>query len=602
MDGIMKKVQWVIAMILFLSAVFVPAGYVVASAEAQTFSVPNKPEPKLSEDGLSLSNAQTIGVVVVDPNPAQPAVHIPAPQRLTEPSTASSTFQMSYLGAGQTDLWGEACYAVPEDTKAAFNQAGIIWGNLLQSAVPIKIQICWASLSNSRTLGYSGGGNYYRDFMNVPRSGTWYVSSLANSLAGTDINSGNYDMHITFNKNFSWYMGTDANPPSNQYDLETVALHEICHGLNFMGTMGYASGFGKWGDSGYPDIYDTFMRDESGNSIIDTTIYPNPSTALGKVVTSGNLWFYGPKAMAENGGNPVKIYAPTTWSEGSSYSHLDYAAFTSGGDRLMRYAIPNGTAIHEPGPVTMGLLKDLGWKTGSAATCQPKIRANGQTGSISVSVGTPVSIQAGLDPGDQSGKYADWWLIYSAPSGVYSLTSYGWIPGIYPLMTYPLTDVPLVEIYNAYLTAGDYAFYFGVDMTPNGILDLPLFYDSVQVYMDDPSSRPQPGTWNGSIVSFNVASDSKTLTSAGSSLVVPNYGYASLQLVVDGNACNEVTIYLANTISITGNSFSSNYTFSDGATYSLTGHFDSSTSASGTYSYFGTGKECSGSGIWTTNK
>lgn len=598
----MKKIPWVVLAVLCFSIVFVPVGDLSALESFRTFSVPNKPEPKLSQDGLSLANAQTIGVVMVDPNPAQPAVRIPAPQRLTEPSNASSTFQISYLGAGQTDLWGETCYAVPEETKTAFNQAGIIWGNLLQSSVPIKIQICWASMSNSNILGYSGGGDYYRDFANVPRSGTWYQSSLANSLAGTELNSGKFDMYITFNKNFSWYMGTDANPPNNQYDLETVALHEICHGLNFMGTMVYSSGFAKWGGNGYPDIYDTFMKDGSGRSIIDTSIYPNPSATLGKAVTSNSLWFYGPQAMAENGGNPVKIYAPSTWREGSSYSHLDYDTFTSGGDRLMRYAIPNGTAIHEPGPVIMGLLKDLGWKTGSAATCQPKIRANGQAGSITIPVGTPVSIQAGLDPGNQSGNYADWWVVYSSPYGVYTLTSYGWVPGVNPLMTYPVTDVPLVEIFNSNIAAGDYAFYFGVDMTPNGILDLPLFYDAVQVHVENPSSKPQPGTWIGSIVSFNVGSDSKTITSSGSSLYDSYYGYMSLEVNIYGNACKEVTIFSASTLPITNNSFSESYVFSDGATYSVTGRFNDSSSASGTYSYIGTGLECSGTGTWTTNK
>ena len=35
----------------------------------------------------------------------------------------------------------------------------------------------------------------------------------------------------------------------------------------------------------------------------------------------------GTKSMSGNGGARVKIYAPTTWSSGSSYSHLDYTTF-----------------------------------------------------------------------------------------------------------------------------------------------------------------------------------------------------------------------------------------------------------------------------------
>jgi len=485
-DDIMKK-QWLVGFILFLALIIVFPGYASAIENSDTFSVPIMPEPELSVDGLSLSNVQTIGVMVADPDPDRTQIRIPAPDRLTEPSSASTAFEFTYREAGQTDLWGETCYTVPEETKAVFAQAGIIWGNLLQSPVPIKISLCWASLSSASTLGYSGGGVLYRDYTNAPLSKTWYVSSLANSLAGKDLDSSKYDMHITYNKNFAWYMGTDANPPADKFDLETVALHEICHGLNFSGSMSYASGVANWGyNSGYPNIYDTFMRDGSGNSIIDTSRYPNNSAELGAVVTSSDLWFHGPQAMSENGGGRVKMYAPTTWKSGSSYSHLDYDAFASGNNKLMRYAISKGTAIHDPGPVTMGLLKDLGWKTGAVTTCQPGINANGQTGSITVSTGTPVSIKAALSPGDQTGQYADWWIAYSSPKGWATLTMNGWVAGIYPLMTYPLFTVPFVEVFNDYLSVGDYAFYFAVDMTPNGILDLPIYADVVQVHVTNP--------------------------------------------------------------------------------------------------------------------
>ena len=368
----MKKKRCLISFVLLLSAVFVFTGHVMPVNSAETFFVPVMPEPELSADGRTLYNASAIGVVVNDPNPAPNQVQIPAPDNLTDPSTATSTFQFTYQTAGQKDPWGETCYDVPDSTKAGFNYAGAIWGNLLQSSVPIKIQVCWGSLTGS-TLGYSGGGPSHKDFPNAPRAATWYSGSLANSLAGADQKTDSYDMYITYNKNFSWYTGTDANPPADKHDLVTVALHEICHGLNFSGYMSYSSGVAKWGYGGYPNIYDTFMRDGSGNSIIDTSVYANNSAALGTAVTSNNLWFHGAQAMSANGGSRVKMYAPTTWTSGSSYSHLDYDTFASGSNRLMRYAISSGVAIHDPGPVTMGLLKDLGWKTGGTTSASAQV-------------------------------------------------------------------------------------------------------------------------------------------------------------------------------------------------------------------------------------
>ena len=109
------------------------------------------------------------------------------------------------------------------------------------------------------------------------------------------------------------------------------------------------------------------------------------------------------------------------------------------------------------------------------------IKANSQDGPIRVTPDTPVSITASLAPGEQNGTFADWWLVFNSPWGLYSLTSNGWDTGIKSLAAFPLFSIPPVEIFNGYLPAGDYAFYFGVDMSVNGILDLPLYYDFVQI-------------------------------------------------------------------------------------------------------------------------
>ena len=111
------------------------------------------------------------------------------------------------------------------------------------------------------------------------------------------------------------------------------------------------------------------------------------------------------------------------------------------------------------------------------------IKANEQDGPISVTAGTPVSIKASLAPGNENGKLADWWLAYSSPAGWYSLNSKGWTPGINLLAQYPLFSISPVEIYSAPLSVGDYAFYFLVDMSPNGIVDSPFYYDFVQVHV-----------------------------------------------------------------------------------------------------------------------
>ncbi len=324
--------------------------------------------PELSADGNTLYNAVPLIAVVDDPNPSA-LRRIPAPAGISnQPEAATASFSITYIPDGDTDLWGEPCYTFPEEAKTAFNAAANIWANILNSDVPITINACWAELASSSTLGYAGGGTLSRDFTGATRSNTWYSGSLANTLNGSDLVPSNFDMHITYNSLFDWYYGTDGNTPSNQYDLMTVVLHEICHGLNFSGSMSYSGGSGSWGYStGYPNIYDYFMRDGSGIQLINTSTYPNGSTTLGSALTSNDIWFHGSQAMAANGNQRVKMYAPSTWSSGSSYSHLDFDTFNNTSNQLMVYAISAGESVHDPGVVTKGLLEDLGWTVGSTS-------------------------------------------------------------------------------------------------------------------------------------------------------------------------------------------------------------------------------------------
>jgi hypothetical protein len=98
----------------------------------------------------------------------------------------------------------------------------------------------------------------------------------------------------------------------------------------------------------------------------------------------------------------------------------------------------------------------------TSATPIPVIKANGQDGPLTVSSATPVSITAGLTPGDQVGNLADWWVAATTPFGVYSLIASGWSPGINILIQCPLVSVSPMEILYGSLPAGEYAFYFGV--------------------------------------------------------------------------------------------------------------------------------------------
>jgi hypothetical protein len=111
------------------------------------------------------------------------------------------------------------------------------------------------------------------------------------------------------------------------------------------------------------------------------------------------------------------------------------------------------------------------------------ILANNQTQSISITDNTPLSVTAALDPGSLSGQNADWWVAAETPVGPYSLTPSGWSAGINMLTQHPLLKIGPAEVFNGYLPVGDYTFYLAVDMSPDGILNEPLYYDGVQVHV-----------------------------------------------------------------------------------------------------------------------
>jgi hypothetical protein len=329
-------------------------------------------QPYLSADGLTLYNGVPPLIVIADPNLAMQGIQVPASPEIqaamADPEATNATFSITYVAAGGQDLWGAVCQTFPDQAKTAFNAAAAIWASTIQSSVPITISACWSNLGSSSILGYSGGEPLHRNFTGAPKSNTWYEGSLANALNGSDLDAAHFDDYITYNSNFTWYYGTDGHPTSGTYDLVTVAAHEIAHGLNFAGMADYSGGVGSYDYLGYPSIYDTFMEDGSGTKL---TSYTNNSTSLGSLLTSGNLWFNGTNANAANGGSRVRIYAPSSWSSGSSYSHLDYSTFAGTINSMMVYAVASGASQHNPGPVTKGIFKDMGWTLVEAPVSAP---------------------------------------------------------------------------------------------------------------------------------------------------------------------------------------------------------------------------------------
>lgn len=258
------------------------------------------------------------------------------------------------------------------EAQTAFQYAVDIWASLLDSDVTISVDAYWEPLGDG-VLGYAQALNFFPDFTGAPESDTYYPVALANKIAGFDLDPFGSDIEAHFSSSFDWYYGTDGNPSWDEYDFVTVVLHELGHGLGVTGSGYVTGGIGEYGldFAGTPAVFDLFVDNGSGTNILN---FPNNSSSLATQLESDNLKWSGAFAVAANGGNQPAIYAPNPFEGGSSFSHFDEDAFPAGNaNSLMTPYLGYQESIHNPGPVGIGMLNDIGWNisTSSGGGCLP---------------------------------------------------------------------------------------------------------------------------------------------------------------------------------------------------------------------------------------
>ena len=138
-----------------------------------------------------------------------------------------------------------------------------------------------------------------------------------------------------------------------------MVTHELGHGVGFLGLGSVSGGLGTVKHSGSPSAYDLFTELGTGAALKGM---PDKSAKLAAALTSDNVFFDSAAVRTANGGKPAKLYAPSTWRQGSSYSHLNESTYPKGNQNsLMTYAISGGETIRTPGPVALAILKTTGW-------------------------------------------------------------------------------------------------------------------------------------------------------------------------------------------------------------------------------------------------
>jgi hypothetical protein len=262
---------------------------------------------------------------------------------VTTDSTATATFQVTYTGFTQ-------------EARADFQRAVDTWSHLVRSSVPIVVSARFAPLPEL-VMGQAGGTSSEADFPRAPLPHTFYPVALANKLAGTRLHDGP-DIDATFNSTDPALHFGASPVPSDKIDFSTVVLHELGHGLGFVGEADVVDGRGSMTTTpGYALVFDRFTRTGDGRPLLGIT---DPGQ-LASALQSGDVRFDSPSVRSAGGGAPAELYAPDPWGI-SSYSHLDEAAYPEGSpDALMSPTLGYGERIRTPGPVTLAVFRTLGW-------------------------------------------------------------------------------------------------------------------------------------------------------------------------------------------------------------------------------------------------
>lgn len=271
--------------------------------------------------------------------------------------TNATKFEVTYQG-------------FPADAEAAFQQAVDIWSSLIETEVPIRILATWQVIqdqsgSTTSVLGGANPGTYIRDFDGAQRALTWYPVALAEKMAKKEFNATtSADIFAQFNSAYpGWYFGTDGVPQPGKTDFVTVVLHEIGHGLGI--TKGYDvvdnNGVISSFFSPLHVIYDHFLENNTEANLVKTIV--PPSTALKAQLTSGALFFRSPQLEKIQGGadNRAWVFAPDPFQGGSSIAHLDETNYNGSVNALMTPQIGTAEVHHNPGPVILKMMADMGW-------------------------------------------------------------------------------------------------------------------------------------------------------------------------------------------------------------------------------------------------
>lgn len=291
-------------------------------------------------------------------------MNINAPSTILKEAPSNNTYSPGLITIGLNDDENIS----PNVTKSV-NRAITVLSNIFDIKVPISAAVIFTS------LGYLGdyiilGSGAPTSF--VPINGILYPIALAKNILGTGSEGIDIIIFINTNGTKFYYADDDSVPPPGYFDFTSVLMHEMIHGMGFIGTIisplctrqikesdalaSHVRGCQFSLSSSYGSnfsVYDHNIVEISGSRLTDI-INASPVTA-GNIYDAGELYFNTSSSYGL-----VNLYTPSPWVPGQSLYHMS-SIYLSTSNTLMCNVFNQGGMVRTPGILGLAMLQKLGW-------------------------------------------------------------------------------------------------------------------------------------------------------------------------------------------------------------------------------------------------
>lgn len=183
----------------------------------------------------------------------------------------------------------------------------------------------------------------YANTQYILNNGVWVSSVMDPSYTGTDM-----VIRVNPKPTNGWHTKNTCDDIYYRYNLPTVLRHELLHAMGLISTIYFSETWQVGNSYGtcYPSIYDTLVRDISGNRIVNNCHVQN---------ISGKQLFLG----------EVELFNPKQFEFGSSLSHHNHL------NQLMYWKLTHDTCL-EIGAYETAMMNTIGIECNVTSGSKPK--------------------------------------------------------------------------------------------------------------------------------------------------------------------------------------------------------------------------------------